>query len=169
MLAYFFFYKGKEMKMSFDSLLCVEKGKDGVLFSTLHSSQKPSLSVSAGVELFPLVITPFPLHGISLKATCLWDLFKIRIKSFWQNSKQCGRSRKLSWGPWELQGTRSVETRFLNSRSFFFAFVTQGRWSRQCPKFTWTELNNTVVTEAIKLLFMPGMWKMPVKTTQSYL
>lgn len=68
--------------MSFDSLLYVEKGKDRVLFSTLHNSQKPSLSVSAGVEIVPLVITPFPLHGISLKATCLWDLFKIRIKKF---------------------------------------------------------------------------------------
>lgn len=45
--------------------------------STLYNSHKLSLSVSAVVEIFLLVITPFPLHGIDLKATCLWDLFKI--------------------------------------------------------------------------------------------
>lgn len=35
---------------------------------------------------------------------------------------------------------------------------------KQRPKFTLTVRNNTVVTKASKLLFMPGMWDMPVKT-----
>lgn len=66
-----------------------------------------------------------------------------------------------------ITGISSAETRFLNSRSLFLHLWLRGRWSRQFPKFTFTELNNTVVTEALRLLFLPGMWKMPMKTAHS--
>jgi hypothetical protein len=61
----------------------VVKEKDVVLFSSLCSSQSlPSLSVSAGVEIFLLVIAPFPLLGMNWKATCLGDLFAIGKQNF---------------------------------------------------------------------------------------
>lgn len=87
-------------------------------FSAVFAINRRLLCLWAGVEIFLLVIAPFPLYGVSWKATRFGDLFAIGIQSFWHNPKKW-EAAGSSVEEWEFRGTILVETRFLNSWSLF--------------------------------------------------
>lgn len=165
MLAYFFSCTRKEMKMSFDSLFCVFKGKDGVLFSTLFSSPKPPLCLQESKSSCWLLL--LFLYMGSVWKLLVFGLICNRNKKF-LTMPGSGEKQEAHLRTMGIQRSNLGWNQISELLIFIFAFVAQGRWGKQCPKFPLTEWNNSVVAEAIKLLLMPGMWRMAMKTTKSH-